>query len=66
MRKQGEFYKQLTSAEKRGAWSSNNFKENIQSNMLLRKYYRPKKNILNEDTGKQTSVSSIIQGWKFK
>jgi len=62
--KQGDFYRQLTSQEKRGAWSQNNFKENIKANLLLRKFYKDKKNI--KKNGKPSSVNTILEKYKIK
>ena len=42
--KESEFYKSLTSVEKRTTWNKSSFTENIENNMKLRKYFKRKAN----------------------
>jgi len=42
--KESEFYKSLTSGEKRITWNKSSFRENIENNMKLRKYFKSKPN----------------------
>lgn len=42
--KESEFYRSLTSVEKRTTWNKSSFTENIENNMKLRKYFKRKSN----------------------
>jgi len=64
--KNGDFYIKMSSTDKREKWSYSRFKENIMSNIYLRKFYKDTHNYFDEEKQADTKAGMCLVGWKIK
>jgi phage/plasmid-associated DNA primase len=64
--KNGDFYTKMSSTDKREKWSYSRFKENIMSNIYLRKFYKDSHNYFCEQKQSDTKAGMCLMGWTIK
>jgi hypothetical protein len=56
----------MSSTDKREKWSYSRFKENIMSNIYLRKFYKDSHNYFCEQKQSDTKAGMCLMGWTIK
>lgn len=61
-----DFFTKMSSTDKREKWSYSRFKENIMSNIYLRKFHKETHNYFDEAKQTETKAGACLLSWKIK